>query len=191
MGTYVGEFEQRFADYVGSRFCVMVKSGSSASLLMVASLFFRKEGELRHGDEVIVPAVSWSTTYSPLSQYGLKLKFVGIDINTLNFDLEQLEAAISSNTRMIVAVSLLGNPNDFTRTKEVMGDRDIILIEDSCESVGVEYQWGMAQIILIPLPIYLVIKFYCFILQVILGCIREIHLFFGLKFRIMIRQGQS
>ena len=69
----------------------MVNSGSSANLLAIASLFYRKRNPLKRGDEVIVPAVSWSTTYSPLQQYGLKLKFVDIDLETLNYDLTSLK----------------------------------------------------------------------------------------------------
>ena len=81
MGSNVEAFEQLFAKYVGSQHCVMVNSGSSANLLMVAALFYTKNSKLklRRGDEVIVPAVSWSTTYYPLYQYGLKIKFVDID----------------------------------------------------------------------------------------------------------------
>ena len=72
----------------------MVNSGSSANLLSVASLFYKKNKKLRPGDEVIVPTLSWSTTYHPLHQYGLKLKFVDIDINTLN--VEKVEDIISA-----------------------------------------------------------------------------------------------
>lgn len=94
MGKEVAQFEKEFAAWSGSRFAVMVNSGSSANLAMIGALIFRKQGALKQGDEVIVPAVSWSTTYYPLQQYGLKLKFVDIDRNTLNMDLSQLEAAI-------------------------------------------------------------------------------------------------
>jgi CDP-6-deoxy-D-xylo-4-hexulose-3-dehydrase len=91
-------------------------------------------------DEVIVPAVSWSTTYYPLYQYGLKLKFVDVDLHTLNFDLDQLKLAVSDNTKMILAVNLLGNPNNFDAIKEIIGSRDIILMEDNCESMGAEFK---------------------------------------------------
>src|SRR5262245_1388634 len=86
MGSRVAEFERGFADYAGSRYAVMVNSGSSANLLMVAALFYTKNPALKlePGDEVIVPAVSWSTTYYPLYQYGLKIRFVDIDLHTLN-----------------------------------------------------------------------------------------------------------
>lgn len=136
MGPRVAQFEREFAAYTGSRYCVMCNSGSSANLLMVAALRFRKEKPLAPGDEVIVPAVSWSTTYHPLQQYGLKLKFVDVDRDTLNYDLDALQAAVGSATRAIMVVNLLGNPNDFARIERIVGGRDIVVIEDNCESLG-------------------------------------------------------
>lgn len=140
MGDSVKQFEENFAKYVKSKYAVMVNSGSSANLLAVAALFYTKNPKLKRGDEVIVPAVSWSTTYYPLYQYGLKLKFVDVDLKTLNFDLEQLEKAITKNTKMIFAVNLLGNPNDFDAINKIIADKDIILLEDNCESMGAEYK---------------------------------------------------
>jgi CDP-6-deoxy-D-xylo-4-hexulose-3-dehydrase len=146
MGANVQAFERDFAKYVGSRHCVMVNSGSSAILLMVAALFYTKNPKLKlqRGDEVIVPAVSWSTTYYPLYQYGLKIKFVDIDLHTLNYDLDQLEQAITDKTRAIMAVNLLGNPNDFGRIQQIIGQRNIVLMEDNCESMGATYQGKQA-----------------------------------------------
>jgi CDP-6-deoxy-D-xylo-4-hexulose-3-dehydrase len=95
----------------------MVNSGSSANLLAIAAMFFKKEGRLKAGDEVIVPAVSWSTSYYPLQQYGLKLKFVDVDLNTLNMDIDQLKKCITDQTRLVLLVNLLGNPNDFQSIK--------------------------------------------------------------------------
>lgn len=142
MGANVQAFERDFAKYVGSKHCVMVNSGSSAILLMVAALIYTKNPKLKlqRGDEVIVPAVSWSTTYYPLYQYGLKIKFVDIDLNTLNYDLDQLEQAVTDKTRAIMAVNLLGNPNDFGRIKQIIGKRDIVLMEDNCESMGAKFE---------------------------------------------------
>lgn len=142
MGAKVQQFERDFAAYTGSRHCVMVNSGSSANLLMVAALCYTKNDALRlkRGDEVIVPAVSWSTTYYPLHQYGLKLKFVDIDLHTLNYDLDQLEQAIGPRTRAIMAVNLLGNPNDFARIQALTEGRGIVLMEDNCESMGATFQ---------------------------------------------------
>jgi len=142
MGPKVAQFERDFAKYIGSKYAVMVNSGSSANLLMVAALFYTKNQSLKlnSGDEVIVPAVSWSTTYYPLYQYGLKIKFVDIDLHTLNYDLDQLRLAVTDQTRAIMAVNLLGNPNDFSIIKNIIGGRAIILIEDNCESLGAEFE---------------------------------------------------
>ncbi len=140
MGEKVREFEESFSKYLNCKYAVMVNSGSSANLLMIASLFYTKKPLLKTGDEVIVPAISWSTTYFPLHQYGLKIKFVDIDKDTLNFDIEKLSEAISSSTKLIMAVNLLGNPNHFDDIKSLIKDKEIQLIEDNCESLGSQYK---------------------------------------------------
>jgi CDP-4-dehydro-6-deoxyglucose reductase, E1 len=140
MGDSVAELEQNFANFFRSKYCVMVSSGSAANLIATAALFYTKNSALKRGDEVIVPAVSWSTTYFPLYQYGLKLKFVDIDIDTLNYNLEALGSAISNKTKVIMVVNLLGNPNDFDEINKIIKDKDIVLLEDNCESMGAEYK---------------------------------------------------
>lgn len=140
MGKNVREFEKSFSQYFGSKYSVMVNSGSSANLLAVACLFFRKDDPLRAGDEVIVPAVSWSTTYNPLQQYGLKVKFIDVDINTLNISVDELKRAITDKTRVVFLVNLLGNPNEFDKIESVVAGRNIILLEDNCESMGAEFR---------------------------------------------------
>lgn len=143
MGDQVASFEKAFAQFVGSRYAVMVNSGSSANLLAVAALFYCKNA-LKAGDEVIVPAVSWATTYHPLHQYGLKLKFVDVDMHTFNLDLAQLKEAITDKTRAIFAVNLLGNPIDYHVLNALIADKNIILIEDNCESLGATFQGRQA-----------------------------------------------
>jgi len=140
MGKKVKEFEEKFAKYIDSKYSVMVNSGSSANLLAIAALFFKKTSPLKRGDEVIVPALSWPTTFSPLYQYGLNLKFVDIDLHTLNYDLNILQDAITEKTKIILAVNLCGNPNDFKRLQEIINDRNIILMEDNCESMGATFE---------------------------------------------------
>lgn len=145
MGPKVAAYEKDFAKFFGSKYAVMVSSGSTANLLMVASLFFTKDKNRRlsRGDEVIVPAVSWSTTYFPLQQYGLKVKFVDIDPNTLNFDLRALDAAVTDETRAILCVNLLGNSNNFDEIDRIIGNRNIVLLEDNCESMGATFNGKM------------------------------------------------
>ena len=140
MGSSVRQFEEDFAKYTHHKYCVMVNSGSSANLLAIAALFYTKENRLKRGDEVIVPAVSWATTYYPLYQYGLKLKFVDVNLETLNMDMDALKAAITDKTRLIFAVNLLGNPNEFDRIQELIKGKNIILLEDNCESLGGVYK---------------------------------------------------
>ncbi|MDA9757481.1 DegT/DnrJ/EryC1/StrS family aminotransferase [Pseudomonadota bacterium] len=141
MSDFVFQYEKEFAEFFGSRYCIMTSSGSTANLLMIAALFFTKDKKLKlkRGDEIIVPAVSWSTTYFPLQQYGLKVKFVDIDPHTLNFKLDDLETAISDSTKVILAVNLLGNPNDFERINNICSKNKIMLLEDNCESMGAEF----------------------------------------------------
>lgn len=144
MGPEVAAYERQFAEFFGSKHAVMVSSGSTANLLMVAALFFTKNPKLKRGDEVIVPAVSWSTTYFPFQQYGLKLVFVDIDPLTLNIDLAKLEAAVTDRTKAICLVNLLGNPNDFAAIRRIVGDRDITVLEDNCESMGATFEGRQA-----------------------------------------------
>ena len=142
MGERVKQFEDNFSKYIGSKYSVMVNSGSSANLLMIASLFYSKDKfkKLKRGDEVIVPAVSWSTSYYPLYQYGLKIKFIDIDLETLNYDLKKLKEAVSNKTKLILVVNLLGNPNNFKEIKKIVSSNDIMIIEDNCESLGAEFK---------------------------------------------------
>ncbi len=142
MGDHVAEFERQFAAHIGSKYAVMVNSGSSANLIMVAALHYSSNPKLKlnRGDEVIVPAVSWSTTYYPLYQYGLRLKFVDIDKETLNYDIAALADAVTDKTRAIMVVNLLGNPNDFAAIDKVIDGRNIVLMEDNCESMGATYK---------------------------------------------------
>lgn len=139
MGDEVLGFEREYAEFVESKHAVMVNSGSSANLLAVASLFFVRDRPLQRGDEVIVPAVSWSTTYTPLAQYGLRLKFVDVDRNTLNYDLASLREAVTSKTRLVVVVNLLGNPNEFSELFKIVDKEAVWVIEDACESMGARY----------------------------------------------------
>lgn len=139
MGPLVAQFEREFAEHFGSGYGVMVNSGSSANLLAVAAAVLDPRSDLNAGDEVLVPAVSWATTYYPLQQYGLILKFVDIDIDTLNMDLDLAEAAIGPKTKAIFAVNLLGNPNDFSRLTALADRHGLLVLEDNCESLGATF----------------------------------------------------
>ena len=138
MSENVKTFEERFAEYMGGGHAVMVNSGSSANLAAVAALFYKKDHPLQRGDEVIVPAISWSTTYHPLQQYGLKLRFVDVELDTLNMDTSKLEEALTPQTRMIVGVSILGNPAALDVMRAFANANDLYFLEDNCESMDAE-----------------------------------------------------
>ena len=136
MGERVRLFEEAFAERFGMKHAVMVNSGSSANLVGVAALCYRAVRPLQRGDEVIVPAISWATTFHPLQQYGLKLKFVDVELDTLNMDASKLDAALTPRTRMVVAVSILGNPAPLDAIRAFCDKHGLILFEDNCESLG-------------------------------------------------------
>jgi CDP-6-deoxy-D-xylo-4-hexulose-3-dehydrase len=132
----VKKFEGKFARYMQMKYGIMVNSGSSANLLSIASLFYKKKNPLKHGDEVIVPAISWATTYHPLQQFNLKLKIVDVELNTVNIDIKELIAAITPKTKLIIAVNILGNPCDLFEIRKICQQKSIYLMEDNCESLG-------------------------------------------------------
>lgn len=136
MGEMVSKFEDGFANYLGSKFTVMVNSGSSANLTLLSALRYLGEPKLKPGDEIIVPAVSWSTTYYPVDQIGCVLRFVDIDPCTLNIDVTKIEQVINKNTKAIFGVNLLGNPADWKSLRDLAFEHNLILLEDNCESLG-------------------------------------------------------
>jgi CDP-6-deoxy-D-xylo-4-hexulose-3-dehydrase len=136
MGEQVRCFEQAFAQKFGVRHAVMTNSGSSANLVGVAALFHTRQRPLQRGDEVIVPAISWATTFHPLQQYGLRLRFVDVDLHTLNMDATKLEEALTPRTRMVMAVSILGNPAPLDRVRAFCDRHGLRFFEDNCESMG-------------------------------------------------------
>lgn len=138
IGENVRRYEKEFAKKFGAKYAVMSNSGSSANLLTMAALLY--SGRLERGAEVLVTAVSWSTTYFPISQMGFKIRFVDIDLNTLNVDIDALEAAITPETKAVMLVNLLGNPNDFDRIRKICDKHDLIMLEDNCESMGAVFE---------------------------------------------------
>ncbi|MFK4729847.1 DegT/DnrJ/EryC1/StrS family aminotransferase [Agromyces mediolanus] len=136
MGPRVRRFEEDFARFTGSRYAVMVNSGSSANLLGIAAAAYSPHLGLRRGDEIIVPAVSWATTYYPISQLGFVPVLVDVDPDTLNIDPERVRAAVTPRTRAVFAVNLLGNPAELVALHEICAEHDLLLFEDNCESLG-------------------------------------------------------
>ncbi|MFX4223888.1 MAG: DegT/DnrJ/EryC1/StrS family aminotransferase [Thalassobaculum sp.] len=140
MGPKVRRFEREFADKFDFKHGVMVNSGSSANLLALATLANPAYSKrLMPGDEVIVPALSWSTTVWPVVQMGLTPVIVDIDPDTLNIAPDQIEAAVSPKTRAVMIVPVYGNPCDMDAITDICRRHDLALIEDCCEALGASY----------------------------------------------------
>lgn len=140
MGKKVRAFENQYAQYANTKYGVMSNSGSSANLLSVAALAnpFTRD-HLKAGDEVIVPALSWSTTIWPLVQHNLVPVVVDCNINDFNLDLNQLEAAIGPKTRAIKLVHVYGNPCNMDAIMSLARKHNLFVIEDCCEAMGASY----------------------------------------------------
>lgn len=140
MGKKVREFEAMFARYVGVRHAVMVNSGSSANLLALSVLTNPSlPGHLKPGDEVITPAVTWATTVWPILNIGLVPVLVDVDLNTFNLLPEEVEKAITTKSRAIMLVHLLGNPCAMDELMAIAHRHNLLVIEDACEAHGAEY----------------------------------------------------
>ena len=133
MSKITKDFEKRFASYIGSKYAVMVNSGSTANLMML-SLLRWKHG-MKRGN-IIVPTIGWSTTYFPIFQNNFLPNFVDVDPETYNIDTSKIEEAITNQTVAIMPVNLCGNPCDFGPLKDICEKHNLLLIEDNCESMG-------------------------------------------------------
>lgn len=137
MSERVHEFERRFAQLAGSPYAVMVNSGSSANLLALAVVSNpARSTALRSGDEVLVPAVCWSTSLWPIIQHGLRPVLVDVDPATLNLSVQDARRRLTARTRAIVMVHVLGNSCDARELSAFAAEHQLLVIEDTCESLG-------------------------------------------------------
>jgi CDP-6-deoxy-D-xylo-4-hexulose-3-dehydrase len=140
MGPQVKSFEKKFSEKMGVKYSVMVNSGSSANLIAAFATLYKKNNPLAAADEVLVPAIGWSTTWAPLHQAGFQLKVVDVDPETLNVDAQDYIDAVTPKTKMIVTVSILGNPLEFEKLRNFCDQKSILLFEDNCESIGATHK---------------------------------------------------
>ena len=141
MSEITKKFEREFAKFVGSKYALMVNSGSSANLLATFAMINpMKKDRLKIGDECLIPALCWSTSLWPIIQAGLKPKFVDVDPKTLNISLDDLKNKISKRTKAILAVHILGNSPDMDKFIKIIKKNKIKLIEDTCESLGTKFK---------------------------------------------------
>lgn len=136
-GRFAARFAPALARAVGREHALLVGSGSQANLLAVAGACSRlRERPLAPGDEVITPALGFSTTIAPIYQHGLVPVFVDVELETLNPSLEAFADAVGDRTRAVVAAHCLGNPFDAAGLAELCAERGLVLIEDCCDALG-------------------------------------------------------
>ena len=137
-GEQVNKFEAQFGKRFDFRYNLMVNSGSSANLVMVAAL--KKYFGWADGDEVLVCACGFPTTINPIIQNNLKPVFVDIDYTDLNWNLDMLESKITSRTRACFSSPVLGNPYDFDKFLEILDVYGLEYISDNCDSLGSKWR---------------------------------------------------
>ena len=136
MGKKTKEIEEFFKRKITGVNSLMVNSGSSANLLIFQCLINPMVKKLKPGDEVLIPAICWSTSLWPIIQSGLKVKFVDIDVKTFNINIDHLIKKITSKTKALMLVHALGNCADMDKIVKICKEKKIILIEDTCEALG-------------------------------------------------------
>jgi CDP-4-dehydro-6-deoxyglucose reductase, E1 len=141
-GRYAIEFERKFAQYFGSRFSLLVNSGSSANLVAFYALTSPKLGDraIKPGDEVITVAAGFPTTVNPMVQLGCIPVFIDVDIPTYNIKAELIEAAITPKTKAIMIAHTLGNPFNLDVVMVIAKKYNLWVIEDDCDSLGATYR---------------------------------------------------
>ena len=140
-GPKTVEFQNKFSKKIKTNYSLLVNSGSSANLLAMQCLInpYRKK-RLKIGDEILIPSLCWSTSLWPIIQSGLKPKFVDVEKETLNLDLNDLRKKISKNSKGIMLVHVLGNCTNMNELMNIIKKYNLILVEDTCESLGTTYK---------------------------------------------------
>ena len=137
-GEEVNKFERKFSKKFNKKSSLMVNSGSSANLVMIAAL--KKYYGWNDGDEIIVSCVGFPTTIAPIVQNGLKPVFVDIDFSDLNWDVNEIEDKITTKTRALFSSPVLGNPYDYDVVLDICDRNRILMIADNCDSLGTKWR---------------------------------------------------
>ena len=137
-GEEVNKFERKFSKKFNKGSSLMVNSGSSANLVMIAAL--KKYYGWHDGDEIIVSCVGFPTTIAPIVQNGLKPVFVDINFSDLNWNVDEIEDKITTKTRALFSSPVLGNPYDYDAVLDICDRNRILMIADNCDSLGTKWR---------------------------------------------------
>ena len=133
-------FENKFPNRLGKEHGCLTNSGSSANLLMIAALTSKKLWDLPRGSKIITPVAGFPTTINPIIQNGFVPVFIDIELDTLNLNIEQLEAAAKAGASALIFAHVLGNPPNMDMVMDIVKRYDLILLEDCCDALGSTYK---------------------------------------------------
>jgi CDP-4-dehydro-6-deoxyglucose reductase, E1 len=141
-GRFTDQFEKGLANFIGSKHCIFVNSGSSANLLAFMALTSDRlsSRKIVPGDEVITVAAAFPTTVSPVVQYGAVPVFVDIEAKTYNIDSSLLREALSDRTKAVFVAHCMGHPFDVDTVRSFCSEHNLWLIEDNCDALGSKYK---------------------------------------------------
>ena len=142
MGDKSIKFERKFPKYYGKKHGVLTNSGSSANLLMMASLTSKRGHNFGKGTKVLMPIAGFPTTLNPTLQVGFEPVFVDIELDTLNVDLDQCEEILKNDPdiKVITFAHVLGNPPNMDQLMELVEKYNLVLLEDCCDALGSTYK---------------------------------------------------
>ena len=141
MGKKVSKFEEMWEKYLGVKNAIMVNSGSSANLLALSVLSNPTlKNRIKPGDEIIVPAVAWSTTFFPILNIGAVPVLADVNLDDFNINIDSLKKAITRKTKAVIVVHLLGNPARITEIMKIARKHQLFVVEDGCEASGTKYK---------------------------------------------------
>ena len=144
-GEYCKEFEKKINEFLGTDYCALCNSGSSANLLAISALTSPKlkARRLQPGDEVITTACAFPTTVYPILQNRLVPVFVDVRLGTYSIQVENIERAITLRTKAIFLAHTLGNPFDVSEVMRVAKKYHLWVVEDNCDALGSKYKGQM------------------------------------------------
>tara|TARA_B100000787_G_scaffold169381_1_gene160418 strand:+ start:1042 stop:2313 length:1272 start_codon:yes stop_codon:yes gene_type:complete len=143
IGKEVENVEKKIQKLLKIKNAIMLNSGGSANFLilyLLCSVYAKKNDKLNFGDEVLTPAVTWSTTVGPIIQNNLIPVLVDVNLSTYDINAELLEKAITKKTKAIMLVHPLGHVCDMEKILKICKKYSLILIEDNCESIGAKFK---------------------------------------------------
>ena len=143
IGKEVENVEKKIQKLLKIKNAIMLNSGGSSNFLilyLLCSVYAKKNDKLNFGDEVLTPAVTWSTTVGPIIQNNLVPVLVDVNLSTYDINAELLEKAITKKTKAIMLVHPLGHVCDMEKILKICRKYNLILIEDNCESIGAKFK---------------------------------------------------